>query len=66
MTNLGSILKSRDIKGLSSNILRAMFFPVVMYECESGNIKKAESQNIDALKLWCWRRLLTVPWTVRR
>ena len=47
MTNLGSILNSRDIKGLSSNILRAMFFPVVMYECESGNIKKAESQNID-------------------
>ena len=67
MTNLNSILKSRDITLLTKIcIIKAMVFSVVMYRCESWNIKKAESQRIDAFKLWCWRRLLRVPWTARR
>ena len=67
MTNLDSILKSRDIT-LPTNIclVKAMVFPVVMYGCESWTIKKAESQRFDAFELWCWRRLLRVPWTARR
>ena len=67
MTNLDSILKSRDIT-LPTKIclVKAMAFPVVMYGCESWTIKKAERQIIDALELWCWRRLLGVPWTARR
>ena len=67
MTNLGSILKSRDIT-LSTKvcIVKAMVFPVVMCGCENWTIKKAEHQRIDAFKLWCWRRLLRVLWTVRR
>ena len=67
MINLDSILKSRDIT-LSTNVclVKAMVFPVVMYGCESWTIKKAESQKIDAFELWCWRRLLRVPWTARR
>ena len=67
MTNLDSILKSRDITLLTKlHIVKAMVFPVVMYGCESWTIKKAEHQRIDAFKLWCWRRLLRVPWTPRR
>ena len=67
MTNLDSILKSRDITLLTKVCLvRAIVFPVVMYGCESWTIKKAESQRIDAFELWCWRRLLRVPWTARR
>src|SRR5574340_713357 len=67
MTNLDSILKSRDITLLTKvHIVKAMVFPVVMYGCESWTIKKAESQRIDAFKLWYWRRLLKVPWTARR
>ena len=67
MTNLDRILKSRDIT-LSKKVrlLKAMVFPVVMYGCESWTIKKAECQNVDAFELWCWRRLLRVPWTARR
>ena len=67
MTNLESILKSRDIT-LPTKVclVKAMVFPVVMYGCESWTIKKAERQRIDAFELWCWRRLLRVPWTVRR
>ena len=67
MANLGSILKSRDIT-LPAKVclVKAMVFPVVMYGCESWTIKKAEHQRIDALELWCWRRLLRVPWTARR
>ena len=67
MTNLDSILKSRDIT-LPTNVwlVKAMVFPVVMYGCESRTIKKAECQRIDAFELWCWRRLLRVPWTARR
>ena len=67
MTNLDSILKSRDIT-LSTKVclVKAMVFPVVMYGCESWTIKKAECRRIDALELWCWRRLLRVPWTARR
>ena len=67
MTNLGSILKSRDIT-LPTKVclVKAMVFPVVMYECESWTIKKAERRRIDAFELWCWRRLLRVPWTARR
>ena len=67
MTNLDSILKSRDIT-LSTKIrlVKAMVFPVVMYGCESGTIKKAECRRIDAFEPWCWRRLLRVPWTARR
>ena len=67
MTNLDSILKSRDIT-LSSKVhlVKAMVFPVVTYGCESWTIKKAERWRIDAFELWCWRRLLRVPWTARR
>ena len=65
MTNLDSILKSRDIT-LPTNLVKAMVFPVVMYGCESWNVKKAEHQIIDAFELWCWRRLLRVPWIARR
>ena len=66
-TNLDSILKSRDITlPTKVHIVKAMVFPVVTYRCESWTIKKAEHQRIDAFKLWCWRRLLRVPWTVRR
>ena len=67
MTNLGSILKSRDITlPTKVRLVKAMVFPVVMYGCESWTIKKAEHQRIDAFELWCWRRLLRVPWTARR
>ena len=67
MTNLDSILKSRDITLLTKVCLvKAMVFPVVMYGCESWTIKKAECQRTDAFELWCWRRLLRVPWTARR
>ena len=67
MTNLDSILKSRDIT-LTTKVclVKAMIFPVVIYGCESWIIKKAEHQRIDAFELWCWRRLLRVPWTARR
>ena len=67
MTNLDSILKSRDIT-LSTNVhlVKAIIFPVVMYGCESWTIKKAEHQRTDAFELWCWRRLLRVPWTARK
>ena len=67
MTNLDRILKSRDIT-LSTKVclVKAMVFPVAMYECESWTINKAESLRIDAFELWCWRRLLRVPWTARR
>ena len=67
VTNLDSILKSRDIT-LSTKVclVKAMAFPVVMYGCESWTIKKAELRRIDAFELWCWRRLLRVPWTARR
>ena len=67
MTNLGCILKSRDIAWPTKvRLVKAMVFPVVMYGCESWTIKKAESQRIDAFELWYWRRLLRVPWTARR
>ena len=67
MTKLDRVLKSRDIT-LPTKVCRvkAMVFPVIMYGCESGTIKKAECQRIDAFELWCWRRLLRVPWTARR
>ena len=67
MTNLDSILKSRDII-LPTNIclVKAMVFPVVTYGCESWTVKKAERRRIDAFEVWCWRRLLRVPWTARR
>ena len=66
MAKLDSILKSKDITLLTKvHIVKAMVFLVVMYRCESWTIKKAESQIIDAFKLWCWRRLLRVPWTAR-
>ena len=67
LTNLDSILKSRDIT-LSTKVrlVKAMVFPVVMYGCENWTIKKAECRRIDAFELWCWRRLLRVPWTARR
>ena len=67
MTNLDSILKSRDIT-LPTNfsLVKAMVFPIVMYGCESWTVKKAECRRIDAFELWCWRRLLRVPWTARR
>ena len=67
MTNLDSILKSRDIT-LSTKVLlvKAMVFPLVMYGCESWNVKKAECKRIDAFELWCWKRLLRVPWTARK
>ena len=67
MTNLDSILKSRDSTlPINVHLVKAMDFPVVMYGCESWNIKKAEHRRIDAFELWCWRRLLRVPWTARR
>ena len=67
MTNLDSILKSRDITLLTKvHLVKAMVFPVVMYGCESWTIKKAECRRIDAFELWCWKRLLRVPWTARR
>ena len=67
MTNLDSILKSRDITlPTKIHLVMAMIFPVVMYGCENWTIKKAEHQRIDAFELWCWRRLLRVPWTARR
>ena len=67
MTNLDSILKSRDITlPTKVHLVKATVFPVVMYECESWTIKKAEHQRIHAFALWCWRRLLKVPWTARR
>ena len=67
MTNLDSIFKSRDIT-LPTNVhlVKAMVFPVVMYGCESWTVKKAERRRIDAFKLWCWRRLLRIPWTAKR
>ena len=67
MTNLDSILKSRDVTlPAKVHLVKAMVFPVVMYRCESWTIKKAERQRIDAFELWCWRRLMRVPWTARR
>ena len=64
MTNLDSILKSKDVTlPINVRLVKAMVFPVVMYGCESWTIKKAERQRIDAFELWCWRRLLRVPWT---
>ena len=67
MTNLDSIFKSRDITLLTKvHLVKAMVFPVVMYGCESWTVKKAECQRIDGFELWCWRRLLRVPWTARR
>ena len=67
MTSLDSIFKSRDITlPTKVRLVKAMVFPVVMYECESWTIKKAECQKIDAFELWCWRRLLRVPWSARR
>ena len=67
MTNLDSILKSRDITlPTKVRLVKAVVFPVVMYGCESWIIKKAERRRIDAFELWCWRRLLRVPWTARR
>ena len=67
MTNLDSILKSRDITLLTKvHLVKAMVFPVVMYGCESWTVKKAECWRIDAFELWCWRRLLSIPWTARR
>ena len=65
MTNLDNIVKSRDIS-LPTKQVKAMVFPVVMYGCESWILKEAERQRIDAFELWCWRRLLRVPWTARR
>ena len=67
MTNLDSILKSRDIT-LATEVclIKAMVFPIVMYGCERWTIKKAELQRIDAFELWCWRRLVRVPWTAKR
>ena len=66
MTNLDSIFKSRDITlPTKFRLVKAIVFPIVMYECESWTIKKAERQRIDAFELWCWRRLLRVPWTAR-
>jgi len=67
MTNLDSIFKSRDITlPTKLYLVKAMVFPVGMYGCESGTVKKAEPRRIDAFELWCWRRLLRVPWTARR
>ena len=67
MTNLDSTLKSRGITFPTKvRVVKAMVFPVVMYRCESWTIKKAEHQNTDAFELWCWKRLLRVPWTARR
>ena len=67
MTNLDSIMKSRDITlPTKVHLVKAMVFPVVMYGCESWTVKRGEHQRIDAFELWCWRRLLRVPWTTRR
>ena len=67
MTNLDSIFKSRDITLLTKvRLVKAMVFPVVMYECESWTIKKADCQIVNAFEVWCWKRLLRVPWTARR
>ena len=67
MTNLDSVLKSRDITLLTKvYVIKAMVFPVILYECDSWTIKKTECQRIDAFELWCWRRLSRVPWTARR
>ena len=67
VTNLGSILKRRVITLLTNvHLVKTMVFPVVVYRCENWTLKKAESPRIDALKLWCWKRLLRVPWTARR
>ena len=67
MTNLDSIVKSRDLTlPTKVHLVKAMVFPVVMYGCESWTIKKAECQRIDTFELWCWRRLLRVPWPARR
>ena len=67
MTNLDSLLKSRDINlPTKVHLVKTMVFPVVMYGCESWTVKKAEHQEIDAFELWCWRRLLRVPWKARR
>ena len=67
MTNLDNILKSRDITlPTKVRLVKAMVFPVVMYECESWTVKKAERRRTDAFEVWCWRRLLRVPWTARR
>ena len=67
MTNLDSVLKRKDVTLLTKvPLVKAMAFPVVMYGCESWTIKKAERRRIDAFELWCWRRLLRVPWTARR
>ena len=67
MTSLDSILKSRDITlPTKVRLVKAMFFPLVMYVCESWTVRKAEHRRIDAFELWCWRRLMRVPWTVRR
>ena len=67
MTNLDSIFKSRDITLLTTvRLVKVIVFPVVMYGCKSWTVKKAECQRIDAFNLWCWRRLLRVPWTARR
>ena len=65
MTNLDSILKSRDTLPTKVRLVKAMVFPVVLYGCESWAVRKAECQRIDAFELWCWRRLLRVPWTAR-
>ena len=67
MTNLDNILKSRDLTlSTKVHLVKAMFFPIVMWGCESWTIKKAECRRLDAFELWCWRRLLRVPWTARR
>ena len=67
MTNLDSLLKRRDITlPTKVHLVKAMVFPAIMYGCENGTIRKAECQRIDAFELWCWRRLLGVPWTARR
>ena len=67
MTNLDSVLKSKDIALLTKvHIVKSLVFPVVIYRCESRAIRKAEHQRIDVFELWCWRRLLRVPWTARR
>ena len=67
MTNLDSILKSRNINSPTKvRLVKAVAFPVVVYGCESWTVKKAERRRIDAFELWCWRRLLSVPWTTRR
>ena len=67
MTNLDSVLKSRDITLLTKiHLVKVMVFPVVIYGCDSWTLKKAERQRIDAFELWCWRKLLRVPWTAKR